>query len=181
MKRIVVINGSHKPHSKNREQYSLRIKAMAELSKIGIIDLYGIGWDKWWSRESMWLPYWQNRNSLMNIYKGKCRSKFEVLRNYEYCLCFENMEMNGYITEKLFDCLYAGTIPLYMGAPDILNYIPKDVFVDCRNYSSWMEMWQDINSMSSSKVDQMRKAGRNFLSSEIARRYYDSIEHICEF
>ena len=181
MKRIVVINGSHNPLSKDREQYSLRIKAMADLSKTGIVDLYGIGWDKWWSRESMWLPYWQNRHSLMNIYKGKCESKFEVLQNYEYCLCFENMAMNGYITEKLFDCLYAGTIPLYMGAPDILNYIPNDVFVDCRKYSTWMEMWQDINSMPSGKVDDMRKAGRDFLKSDMARRFYDSIEHICDF
>lgn len=180
MKRVVVINGSHNPLSRNREQYSLRIKAMAELSRIGIVDLYGMGWDRWWSREAMWLPYWQNRPALMSIYKGKCASKFEVLQNYEFCLCFENMRMDGYITEKLFDCLYAGTIPLYLGAPDVLDYIPAGIFADCRKYSTWHEMWEDIASMPSDRIDAMRKAGRNFLKSEMAKRFYDSIEHICE-
>jgi len=180
MKRVVVINGSHNPLSKNREQYSLRINAMAELSKIGVVDLYGMGWDRWWSREALWLPYWLNRRALMSIYKGKCVSKFEVLQNYEFCLCFENMRMDGYITEKLFDCLYAGTIPLYMGAPDILSYIPKDVFVDCRKYSTWKEMWADVATMSPERIIEMRIAGRNFLRSDMANKFYDSIEHICE-
>jgi hypothetical protein len=180
MKRVVVINGSHNPGFRSREQYSLRIKAMAELSKIGVVDLYGMGWDKWWSRSAMWLPYWRNRRALMSIYKGKCASKFEVLQNYEFCLCFENMRMDGYITEKIFDCLYAGTIPLYMGAPDILDYIPEDVFVDCRKYSTWQEMWEDVAVMSSDRINVMRNAGRNFLKSDMAKKFYDAIEHICE-
>ena len=180
MKRVVVINGSHNPRFRNRELYSMRIEAMAELSKIGVVDLYGMGWDRWWSREAMWLPYWQNRRVLMSIYKGKCASKFEVLQNYEFCLCFENMRMDGYITEKIFDCLYAGTIPLYMGAPDILEYIPADVFVDCRKYSTWKEMWGDVILMSSDRIEAMRNAGRSFLKSDMANKFYDSIEHICK-
>lgn len=181
MKRVVVINGSHNPLSKNREQYSLRINAMAELSKIGVVDLYGMGWDRWWSREAMWLPYWLNRRAIMSIYKGKCTSKFEVLQNYEFCLCFENMAMNGYITEKLFDCLYAGTIPLYMGAPDILDYIPENVFVNCRKFSSWTEMWENVATMSAETISEMKNAGRTFLKSDMASKFYDSFEHICEF
>ncbi len=180
MKRVVVINGSHNPHGRSREQYSLRIEAMAELSNAGVIDLYGMGWDKWWSREALWLPYWRNYRALMSIYKGKCASKFEVLQNYEFCLCFENMRMDGYITEKIFDCLYAGTIPLYMGAPDILDYIPEDVFVDCRKYLTWTEMWEDVATLSTEKINEMRIAGRNFLRSDMANKFYDSLEHICE-
>lgn len=180
MKRIVVINGSHNPQKRSRELYSVRIEAMAELSKIGIIDLYGMGWERWWSRESMWLPYWTNRRALLSIYKGSCVSKFEVLQNYEFCLCFENMQMDGYITEKIFDCLYAGTIPLYKGAPDILQYIPEDIFVDCRKYSSWSEMWDDVTAIPSAKIDAMRNAGRNFLKSDMTRNFYDSIEQICK-
>lgn len=180
MKRVVVINGSHNPQARSREQYSLRIKAMAELSKLGVVDLYGRGWDRWWSRSAFWLPYWQNRSALMSIYKGACSSKFEVMQNYDFCLCFENMWMHGYITEKIFDCLYAGTIPLYMGAPDVSAYIPEDVFVDCRKYSTWKEMWEDIATMPVESIEAMRIAGRNFLQSDQAKKFYDSIEHICE-
>ena len=90
------------------------------------------------------------------------------------------MRMDGYITEKIFDCLYAGTIPLYMGAPDILDYIPEDVFVDCRKYSTWTEMWEDVATISTEKINEMRIAGRNFLRSDMANKFYDSLEHICE-
>lgn len=179
-KRVVVINGNHKPRGRDRDQYGLRIHAMAALSKIGVVDLYGMGWDRWWSRTAMWLPYWINYRALMSIYKGKCSSKFEVLQNYEFCLCFENMRMDGYITEKLFDCLYAGTIPLYMGAPDIFEYIPADVFVDCRKYSSWIEMWKDVSMMPPEKIEAMKIAGKNFLRSDKARKFYDFMENACD-
>lgn len=177
-KRVVVINGSHNPRSRPNEQYSTRIEAMVELSKYGVVDLYGKGWGKWWSREAFWLPYWINRGTLMSIYKGSCVSKFEILRKYEFCLCFENMSMNGYITEKIFDCLYAGAIPLYLGAPDISKYIPPAAYVDCRKFSSWSAMWDEVRSMSSDQIQSMRDAGRVFLSGEAARPFYDSIENI---
>ena len=179
LNRIVVINGNHNPRGRRREQYSLRIKAMSELSNSGIVDLYGRGWDRWWSRAAMWWPYWRNRGPLMAIYKGPCESKFEVLANYEFCLCFENMRMNGYITEKLFDCLYAGTIPLYLGAPDIVRYMPPEVFVDCRNYSTWTEMWLSVADMSSERIQAMRQAGRQFLHSDLALKFYDSMLNVC--
>lgn len=179
-KRIVVINGIHKPRARDRELYSSRIRAMAELSKFGVIDLYGRGWNRWWSRSAMWFPYWINFPALMSIYKGGCASKFAVLQNYDFCLCFENMRMDGYITEKIFDCLYAGAIPLYLGAPDIIKYIPEDVFVDCQKYSTWKEMWEDIFSMSNENIGAMKMAGQRFLKSAKAMPFFHSVDHICE-
>lgn len=41
--------------------------------------------------------------------------------------------MTGYMTKKLFDCLYVGTIPLHLGAPDISSLIPPEAYIDCRN------------------------------------------------
>lgn len=178
LKRVVVINGSHNPHSKYREQYSIRIEAMVELAKFGVVDLYGQGWSRWWSRNALWLPYWRNRRTLKSIYKGACASKFEVLQRYEFCLCFENMAMNGYITEKIFDCLYAGTIPLYLGASDITKYIPPNVYVDCRNFSSWSEMWHYVRKMPKTQLQEMREAGRVFLTGVEAKPFFDSIDNI---
>lgn len=177
-KRIVVINGSHNPQLRSREQYSTRIEAMVALSKFGVVDLYGRGWSRWWSQAALWLPYWRNRSTLMSIYKGACASKFEVLQQYKFCLCFENMAMNGYITEKIFDCLYAGTIPLYLGAPDVEKYIPSTVYVDCSKFSSWSAMWEEVRSMSDNQIHLMREAGRLFLGSEDAKPFFDSLENI---
>ena len=178
LNRIVVINGNHKPKKLNHELYSKRIDAMATLSKFNIVDLYGRGWGRWWSRTSSWLPYWLNRTKLMSIYKGECTSKYEILSSYKYCLCFENMEMKGYVSEKLFDCLYAGTIPIYWGAPDIDSLIPSEVFIDARKFSSWSELWIKVNSLSSEEVSKMREAAKVFLTSNQFLKYYNSLENI---
>lgn len=174
-RKVVVINGNHKPTSPHGELYSKRIEAMAELSRYDLVDLYGRGWKRWYSRSSMWMPYWKYKKILMSIYKGSCESKYEVLSQYDFCLCFENMEMEGYMTEKLFDCLYAGTIPLYLGSPDIASVIPEETYVDCRKFQSWTDMWVEVNQMSDEQVNNMRLAGKQFLESDDFLKYYNAL------
>lgn len=178
LRRIVVINGNHIPRSFRNELYSVRIQAMASLAKLGVVDLFGRGWDKWWSHRSMWPPYWRHYKSLMSIYRGPCISKYEVLSQYSFCLCFENMAMNGYVTEKLFDCLYTGTIPLYLGAWDIEVLVPPETYVDCRKFRSWEELSDRVMEMSDSEIAVMREAGRNFIRSEAGLKYFNSLVDI---
>ena len=173
--RIVVINGNHKPVSYRSELYSKRIEYMAILAKLGVVDLYGRGWGRWWSRNSMWFPYWRNYNMLMSIYKGECVSKYDVLKNYSFALCFENMEMKGYVTEKIFDCFYAGTIPIYWGATDITDLIPREAYVNARNYETIKQMCTELMHMSAGDIRSMREAGREFLKSELGMRYYNGL------
>lgn len=175
LNRIVVINGNHRPRSRPGELYSKRIEAMVALTKIDAVDLYGVGWAKWWSHRTMWAPYWRHRKTLLSIYHGSCVSKYETLSGYQFSLCFENMIMTGYVTEKLFDCLYAGTIPLYLGAPNIDSLIPSDVYIDCRKFDSWEAMRREVSSMSHSQINKMRDAGRAYLNSKEFLRYYDSM------
>lgn len=178
LNRIVVVNGNHKPKSRSRELYSKRIKAMAALASLDAVDLYGRGWERWWARSSLWMPYWLNRKKLMSIYRGECLSKLEILSHYRFCLCFENMELTGYLTEKLFDCLYAGAIPLYWGALDIELLIPSGAYIDARKFTSWEEMWAVVSGMSDEEVYAIREAGRNFLESNEFLRYYNSLQDI---
>jgi alpha(1,3/1,4) fucosyltransferase len=53
--------------------------------------------------------------------------KFEYLRNYKFNLCPENSNFPGYCTEKVFEAIKCGCIPIYWGSdnnpePDILNH-----------------------------------------------------------
>ena len=180
VRRIVVINGNHKPKVRTGELYSRRIEAMAHLAMADAVDLYGVGWHKWWSTRSMWVPYWRHRRTLLSIYHGSCASKYETLSNYQFSLCFENMAMEGYVTEKIFDCLYAGTIPLYLGAPNIDSLIPSDIYIDCRKYDTWDAMWREVNNMSDSEITKMRDAGLDYLNSMDFMKYYDSMRSIIE-
>jgi hypothetical protein len=164
--RIVVVNGNHRPSARPNELYSVRIEAMGALAATGSIDLYGRGWAKWWSRASMWLPYWRHRRALMSIYRGPCKSKYEVLSKYDFSLCFENMSMKGYVTEKIFDCFYAGTIPVYLGAHDIGDLIPSDSYIDCRNIEDWRQLLQILLALSHSQKLRLKKAGQSFIHSD---------------
>lgn len=176
--KVVVINGNHIPRSRRNELYSVRIEAMMELADFKIIDLYGRGWEKWWSYRSMWTPYWKNYRKLMSIYCGECESKYEVLSKYKFSLCFENMAMKGYVTEKIFDCIYAGTIPLYLGASNIEDLLPSEAYVDCRQFNSWHELKMKLESMTEDEVSKMRDAGRSFLGSTEGLKYYNSLINI---
>ena len=176
--KLVVINGNHNPRFRPGELYTKRIEAMVALSRLNAVDLYGQGWDKLWSLRSMFLPYLLNRRTLLAIYKGPCRSKYEVLSRYRFCLCLENQSLDGYITEKLFDCMYAGTVPFYFGARDIAHYIPPEAFVDVRQFSSWEELWQYAQQMSPREIERIREAGRAFFEGAAAQPFHKSFDEI---
>jgi len=46
-------------------------------------------------------------------------SKFDILKNYKFCLCPENSVYDGYVTEKLLDAYAGGTIPIYSGTVSV--------------------------------------------------------------
>jgi len=55
--------------------------------------------------------------------------KVDGLREYRYSVAIENTRSPRYITEKFCDCILAGTVPLYYGAPDIGEYFPPESFI----------------------------------------------------
>jgi len=101
-----------------------------------------------------------------------------VLSRYRFSVCFENGPMRGYITEKIFDCLYAGVVPVYLGAPDINKYIPEDSYVDMRKFDSYKEMLTSVQAMSAQEWQLKREAGREFLRNDGRKYYTHSLERI---
>lgn len=97
-------------------------------------------------------------------YKGRCSNKLEVLRNYTYSLCIENYAMPGYITEKIFDSFFAGTIPVYFGAPDVAKHIPSNSFIHLRDFNSMEAMVHRLQSMPTEEIAQYRRNIESFLS-----------------
>jgi len=56
--------------------------------------------------------------------------KEEGLCDYMFSVAIENGQYETYFTEKLLDCFATGTIPVYLGAPDIGNHFNKDGIID---------------------------------------------------
>ena len=55
--------------------------------------------------------------------------KIDGLRNYRYSIAIENSCIPSYITEKFYDCIIAGCVPVYFGAPNIDEYFPVDSYI----------------------------------------------------
>ena len=64
---------------------------------------------------------------------GGERKKVDFLKNYKFCLAYENESSPGYITEKIFHAKAAGCVPIYWGAPDVELDFDIEGCIDARN------------------------------------------------
>lgn len=50
---------------------------------------------------------------------------------YKFVLVAENDRKDGWVTEKIFNAVLAGAVPIYFGAPDIETYVNPARFINC--------------------------------------------------
>ncbi|XP_075493437.1 glycoprotein 3-alpha-L-fucosyltransferase A-like isoform X3 [Primulina tabacum] len=73
----------------------------------------------------------ENANINIDSYGGCHRNrdgkvdKVETLRRYKFSLAFENSNEEDYVTEKFFQSLVAGSVPVVIGAPNIQDFAPS--------------------------------------------------------
>lgn len=77
---------------------------------------------------------WDNfgRNSHLlnwNNYLGSLEQKEKALIPYKYSFNCENIFINGFVTEKLIDCILCETLCFYYGCPNVTDFINENAFV----------------------------------------------------
>ncbi|KAH7352530.1 hypothetical protein KP509_19G050000 [Ceratopteris richardii] len=84
--------------------HNFRLEAITKLREYGVtIDSYG--------------ACLRNQDGNVN--------KLETLRDYKFSLAFENSNEDDYVTEKFWQSLVAGSIPVVIGAPNIHDFAPS--------------------------------------------------------
>ena len=63
----------------------------------------------------------------------------------QFHLAIENFSYKNYFTEKLMDCFYSKTIPIYFGAPNIGDYFNTDGMLIVRNDEQAIRACNNIN------------------------------------
>jgi len=64
---------------------------------------------------------------------ARSESKIDTLRRYKFCVAIENSKDRHYVSEKVYDAFVAGCVPIYFGAPNVLDYVPHaDAIIDLR-------------------------------------------------
>jgi len=144
------------------ELYLSRLQAIGYFSEHDDFDLYGSGWGIMNSQAEKLVS-----KQIEKAWRGVLtKNKIEVLPNYRFYLCYENTSFPGYITEKIFDCLFSGVIPVYLGDPEIKERIPPSSYIDAQQFSSYPELDDYLRSMIPSIANDYLDAGRQFLKSE---------------
>jgi hypothetical protein len=98
------------------------------------------------------------------------KGKHRTLLDYRFCLAYENSVERDYISEKLFDCFYAGCVPIYFGAPNITDYIPANTFIDKTKFS-YEELYRYISAMSEKEYQGYLAAADAYLQSPALRPF----------
>ena len=76
-----------------------------------------------------------------NILDKSCYHSVEflnILQQYKFIMCFENSYKDGYITEKIFNCFFARTIPIYKGSEKADSYFSSGSYINVRKIH-WIE------------------------------------------
>ncbi|MBU1107597.1 MAG: hypothetical protein KKB51_13080 [Candidatus Riflebacteria bacterium] len=173
------------------ELYSARVEAIRWFEKhhSELFDLFGIGWNEIQLPGNRFFESYKLLKLVKNFlslfadkypsYRGKIKHKLQTLRQYKFSICYENArDIPGYITEKIFDCLFAGCIPVYWGCNNITEHIPADCFIDKRKFSSYQQLFEYMSGMTDEAYAKYINSTQNFLRNAAARQF--SAEYFAE-
>lgn len=131
-------------------------------------DLLGVGWGTATTHPSAS----RVDRTLYRSYRGVVESKTETLKHYRFALCYENSDgPPGYVTEKIFDCLRADCVPVYLGAPNIAEYVDEAAYIDRRRFSCDEELAVFLERMEEHEYLAYRNAATRYLKSDRFERF----------
>lgn len=172
-KKLCTLVSSDLKGSGRGELYSQRKEAIAYFERVKEegFEFYGRRWDP----------------SLYTSYRGEIVDKLQVMKNYRFCICYENTQgVCGYITEKIFDCFAAGVVPIYWGASNVDSYIPRGCFIDRRDFESLEQLHAFMKGMDKERYQEYLTQIQLFLKSESAQdftferlkqHFYEAVAH----
>jgi len=140
-------------------------------------DLYGMGWnapcifyEKWFGH-----PRFSSfRGEIDDTYEAKVCA----IAKYKFALCFENNASEpGYISEKITDCLCARCVPIYYGSKGTEEMIPRDAWIDMRDFHDFGELCAFLLSIDEARYNRYVEAIDRFMASD--RLDFFSTDHFC--
>ncbi len=161
------------------ELYSERVRAIRWFEKHhpDEFDLYGQRWDRFFFKKGFtrlnlaleqayrmcpWLPRYRNFPSA----RGPVPSKRDVMRRYKFSISYENASYPGWLAEKMLDAMFAGSVPVYLGDPEVTQFVPKEAFIDKRNFPDYDSLYRYLKGMSQTEYEGYRQAMHKFVHGE---------------
>jgi len=111
------------------------------------------------SNRAEYISEMMNNNFSIDSY-GKCLNnrqidagkskqfKLDLIKKYKFYFAFENSFTRGYITEKPFECLETGTVPVVMTHPFNRKYLPRGSYIFVGDFDSPIHLAQYLTYLS---------------------------------
>jgi alpha(1,3/1,4) fucosyltransferase len=186
-RKLCVMINSFMASNRSNELYSERVRAIHWFEKNAPqdFDLIGLNWDKPLFTGSLSLAnyplrFMYRRIKLLRHIKShkfpsfigpNKKSKHKTLHDYRFCIAYENSIEEDYVSEKLFDSYFAGCVPIYVGAPNVLEFVPKETFIDKRYFKSYEELYKYLKGMSEAEYNRYLDAISAFVHSPAIHPY----------
>jgi alpha(1,3/1,4) fucosyltransferase len=174
---VTIASQKYNPHP--RQFYGERVNAIRwfEANHPEEFDLYGTYWDRAFftgglSRLNLVLQKLYGkfpkafRTRRFPSHRGTVASKNAVMRQYKFALAYENAGFGGYVTEKIFDAWFAGCVPVYLGAPNVTDYIPAETFIDRRQFGDYEQLYRFMKTMPDKQYRNYLAAIEEFVQGE---------------
>ena len=120
-----------------------------------------------------------NNDELKTVFND---DKLAYLRQYRFNLTPENSNYKGYVTEKLFEAISAGCIPIYHGSdnnpePDVLN---PDAIIFMGGFGETQDAIATVARLNASEKEYLEFASQpRFVkgAEDVIWNYYSELEH----
>ena len=122
------------------------------------IVFYGSKWENFKTE----LPS-ELHNAFDNQYKGYVKDKFKAVEKSKFSFALENERFQDYVTEKIYDVMAAGSVPIYSGAPNITDYVPQECFIDYHAFQNLDELYNFLKTMSDDTYNQYLSCIQNVM------------------
>jgi len=172
------MHAAHFLHPARGELYSWRrrLALAAGDSDASKLEIFGPGWR---GETISWFPfshpreYRCHRPDVVERDQADSRTnKRARLGNYRFVIAAENLRADrGYISEKIFDAMLGGSVPVYLGEETISSQVPPDCFVDARRFGSVEELWAYLELISENEWQATWDAGRAYLQSDAFKAF----------
>ncbi len=129
------------PFKKDGRNIDLRKQRQEMILKgksCGFVDVYGRGWPGNIVEDEEDIPG-----------KDWVERKINILKNYKFNLALENTNWPNYVSEKLWNSIESGCLPVYYGDHNnIYKDFPKGSFVDYVHFNSHQDLFEYLQNMS---------------------------------
>ena len=174
-----LINGNKRfPVTSENDLYEERFAVIEWYQRNSPLEfaLYGRGWDKpkaGFTRKDKLIRRGKRLASQLFGYKpfpsyrGSVIDKGDVYNNSKFSYCYENTKnLENYITEKIFDAMMYGCVPVYWGAQNILDFVPKECFIDRRDFDDQKSLHEYLKNISVEAYETYQRSIFDFLRSD---------------